>query len=568
MQSIIETLSGIFGEAFEAQDLPAELGRVIRSDRPDLGQFQCNGALAAAKQHKKNPREVATKIVEHLQGNDMFQSLELAGPGFINIKLTDAYLADVVKAAEQVEKVTKPRKVFIDYGGANAAKPLHVGHLRAAIVGEAIKRLYRLMGDDVIGDVHWGDWGTHIGMIISEIKRRGLDYKKVTADDLAEIYPAASGRCKGNEDDMKEASAITAQLQAGDQELREMWMQLMAISRVTQEKTYGDLGVNFEQWFGESRYQERIPTMIERLKKTGVVEESKGALIIRVKNEDDKQEIPPLILTKTDGGFLYGTTDMATVEERVDDFAADLIMYVVDYRQGLHFEQVFRACRLGGILPDNVDVDFLGYGTVNGSDGKPYKTRAGGTPQLNDLMALAVEKAAERVAEAGIGESDDERAVIANQVGQAAIKFGDLSNDLHSSYVFDIEKFSQFEGKTGPYLQYAAVRIQSLLAKAKAEGFSAGEILAPTQDAERDLILQLLGFQDALQVAYDRRAPHMVADFAYQLASSFSRFYNACHIMTEGDKARQSSWLALSDKVLQQLKIALEILMIDIPARM
>lgn len=584
MITILDQLTTIFEKAFTAAGHDASFGRVQVSDRPDLAPFQCNGALGAAKAAKKNPRAVAEEILVKVKDNPAFEKLEIAGPGFINVVPKDSFYIDALNQKSLVPQVKTPRTVFIDYGGANAAKPLHVGHLRTTVVGNMLKNLYRAMGDQVTGDVHWGDWGLPMGMVISEVMRRYPDlpyFQKnfnpsapvdlpFDATALNEFYPVATARCKDNEADRSEASLITAELQKKHPGYFALWQALMKISRDDQEATYKSLGVTFEQWFGESRYQDRMDTLIKNLEKSGIVEESRGAKIIRVAKDDDKMEVPPLILTKTDGGYLYSTSDLATIEERVKDFKADCILYIVDIRQALHFEQVFRAARMGKILTDDVEVDFLGFGTINGVDGKPFKTREGKNPQLTDLVGMAKSKALSRMQETGMGKelSVAELDTIAEKIGQAALKFGELSNDVQGNYIFDLDKFTQFEGKTGPYLQYTAVRIKSLLAKAAADEAKPGALKNFSTIEEKNLALQLCLLPESLLAAYDKRAPHIVCEYAFVLAQSFSRFYAACHILSETDKAQQESWLKLSELTLTYLKVCLDILGIDIPERM
>lgn len=589
MSSLIDILSEVAGAAFEAQGLPAELGRVQVSDRPDLAQFQCNGALAAAKQAKKNPREIATVIVSELEKDERFSEITIAGPGFVNLKLTDAYIAGFATeiAADDRFGLTlpdDPRTVVLDYGGPNVAKPMHVGHLRAAIIGDAMRRIANFAGDNTIGDVHLGDWGTQMGQLISEIEIRSpeLPYfdesftglypeeSPVSLEDLEEIYPAASAACKADEDRADVARLATAELQKGRPGYRALWQHFVDVSIAAIKREYEALGVHFDLWNGEASVNDLITPMIEDLKAKGLAFEDDGALIINVEKNDDKSEIPPLLLLKRDGSVMYGTTDVATIIDRVEQFDPDSILYVVDQRQHLHFEQVFRVVAKGNLGGKSV-CEHLGFGTVNGKDGKPFKTREGGVMKLADLIQMAEDQAFARLDEAGLAKDcpEEERRDIAHKVGIAAIKFADLSNYRTTNYVFDLERFTTFEGKTGPYLQYQAVRIKSLLRKARDAGHDwAGAKISVEADAERDLALKLAGFSDAVLGAYEKRAPNYLCDFVYTLSQAFSRFYTNHHILSEEDEALRASRLALCELTLGELEAALDLLGIEVPERM
>jgi arginyl-tRNA synthetase len=588
MKTIKETLTGIFEEAFAAMELPAKFGEVTASQRPDLGQFQCNGALGAAKIVKSNPMKLARDILDKVKGQPAFRALSVAPPGFINIFLSDQFIASYTQELYSDEKrigsplAADPGTAVIDFGGPNIAKPMHVGHLRSAIIGDCLQRIFRFSGKKVIGDIHMGDWGTQMGMLIDELRQRkpGLPYfdekfngpypaePPLTITDLEEIYPAANLRCRSDEKAMAGALKATVDLQSGRSGYRALWKHFVDISVKALKEDFGSLGVSFDLWYGESDYHDRIPAMLEYLKKEGHAELSDGALVIKLPAEKNKKEIPPLILVKSDGGYLYGTTDLATIYERVKDFKAGEILYVVDKRQSLHFEQVFKAARLTGISGDAV-LEHVAFGTVNGPDGKPFKTRAGGVMKLKDLMQMVIEQVEKRMVESGVARDypEAERAVIAKKVGLAAIKFADLMNLRTSDYIFDIERFTSFEGKTGPYHLYAAVRIKSILRKAAEKGLNPGPILPPGEH-ERELMLNLSRFSETLNAVRANLTPHLLCDLAHDIAQSFSRFYENCHILGEKDAARQASWLALSGLTLREFELILNLLGIDLPERM
>ncbi len=589
MKSLLEQLEGLVTEAFEACGFDRKYAIVEQSNRPDLGQFQCNGALPAAKQYTQNPRQIGQQVIEQLTDSDIFQDVSLAGPGFINITVTDTFLADHfnrIAADERLgnEPVSQPAMVLVDYGGANIAKPLHVGHLRAAIIGESLKRLTRVLGHTVLGDVHLGDWGLQMGMVIAEIERRQPDlpyfdpgytgsYPKeppITIADLEEIYPAMSVRAKQDPALMERIRQVTFELQQGRAGYRALWQHIFDVSVADLKQDYARLNIEFDLWLGESDTQKRIPLMIERLKAQGVAYESQGALIVDVTEPDDKKEMPPLILVKSDGAVLYGTTDLATIEQRVEDYDPDLIFYVVDKRQSDHFCQVFRGAHNTGIAKPSLQLEHIGFGTMNGSDGKPFKTRSGGVMKLKDLLQMVTEKAEERMQEAELAKEYEiaERQEIARIVGIAALKFADLMNHYATDYIFDLERFSSFDGRTGPYLLYTAVRIKSILRKAEEQHISSGSILAPSSDAEREVFLKLAELPTMLSVAFERRAPNYLCEYAYTLASLFTRFYHDHHILSEQNEARRASWLRLAQLSLKTLEFVLNILGIETPERM
>lgn len=588
MTSLAQTLSIIVGDAFAAQGLPAEYGAVKVSDRPDLAQFQCNGAMPAAKKAGKNPREVAQGIIDSLAQNPAFGKLDIAGPGFININITDEFLTGhlaqvAADARHGVPLVVNGEIAMVDYGGANIAKAMHVGHLRAAIIGESVKRVLKYAGYNALGDVHMGDWGTHMGMLIADYIREGkadmvlgTDINDPVAvqnlmDDMAVRYPAAAGAAKADEALMKQAQDTTVKLQNKEAPYFPIWQKIFDVSVAGMKKTYAALDVHFEIWKGEACVHDLIAPMVEDLKKTGFAVESDGAWVFPVARNDDKKEMPPLILYKRDGAVMYGTTDMATLVDRMAVNKPVKVIYVVDQRQALHFEQVFRAAYTGGVVPQAVELTHAGFGTMNGPDGKPFKTREGGVMKLEDLIAMATEKAFVRMAEAHIAEdmSEAERAGVANKVAIAAIKFADLQNQRQADYVFDLDRLTRFEGKTGPYLLYQAVRIKSLLRKAEEQGISIPTAPSFTlQDVDRPLALLLTELPDAVDGTLRQYAPHFLCDYAYKLAQAFSSFYGNCHIISEENKALRDSRLALCAQTYAQLETVLGLLGISIPDRM
>lgn len=587
MTSLTAYLSEIVGRAFAACGLPAELGRTQVSDRPDLGQFQCNGALAAAKIARKPPRAVAEAVVDVLRAEDAFAGIAIAGPGFVNLTLTDGFLGAQIAAMAGDARLGVPARpdpltVILDFGGPNVAKPMHVGHLRATIIGDSLQRLYRFLGDRTISDVHLGDWGLPMGMLITEIRNRRPDLPyfdeayagpypdepPVTLEDLEELYPVAAAACRDDPARLEEARAATAALQAHRPGYWALWRHFIRVSLAALDRDFGTLGVRFDLFKGEADVNDLIPAMIAHLTAKDLARRDEGALVVPVAEADDKQEIPPLILEKSDGGVMYGTTDLATIVDRVQSFDPDLVLYVVDQRQHLHFEQVFRAARKAG-LSGKARLEHIGFGTMNGLDGRPFKTRAGGVMKLQDLIGAATDQAEARLTEAGLASDypAEERADVARMVGIAAVKFADLSNWRMSNYIFDLDRFMRFEGRTGPYLQYAAVRIKSLLRKAADQGAEPGAILPPS-DIERDLMLELARLPDAVAAAEAKRAPSELADFAYGAAQAFSRFYASCHILSEADRGVQASQLALSALTLRTLVQVLDLLGIEVPERM
>jgi arginyl-tRNA synthetase len=580
-------LSDAAGAAFVALGLEASLGAVRRSDRPDLADFQCNGAMAAAKKLGKNPREIATVVVEALKASPLVASSEVAGPGFINVRLSADGLSKRAAEIAQDEragasKVQTPRRVVMDFGGWNVAKEMHIGHLRSTVIGDTLQRLFRFMGDQVTSDVHLGDWGLQMGQLINEVKleQPGLPYfdesfsgpypeqSPVTMDDLSRLYPQASGKSKTDEVRREEDRKATAELQAGRPGYRALWRHFCNVTRVGLERECRSLGVTFDLWKGESDAEPFIPEIVEDLKSRGIAEFDAGAWIVRVARESDKKEMPPIILVNKDGAIGYHGSDLGTIVDRKRSIDPQLSLYIVDQRQALHFEQVFRASDLAGYLPEK-ELEHLGFGTVNGPDGKPFKTREGGILKLHEFIAQADEVATARMKEAELGAdvSAAEQADIAHKVAVAAIKFSDLSNVRTTNYIFDLDRFISFEGKTGPYLLYAAVRIKSLARRAETEGVKPGPITVEL-DAERALVLALDAFNDALRGAYDKRMPHILCEHAYALGQAFSGFYSAAPILVESDPAKKASRLALALATLKQLEIVLGLIGIATPDRM
>ncbi len=582
--------------AFAAEGVDASLARVTVSDRPDLADFQSNGALAAAKALKANPRELASKVAARLEGDPRLAGVEVAGPGFINLKVSATALAVRAQAVADdaaysgASPVAEPRRVVIDFAGPNVAKPMHVGHLRSSIIGESLKRLFRFRGDTVWGDAHFGDWGFQMGLLIvaahdefaeirdttafllaggEQAEGRARYQGVITLDVLERLYPAAASKAKEDTEFRDRARKATAQLQSEKNHAYFiLWSVFKSVSQVALEREFGALGVTFDLWNGESDADPLIPAMVEEIKSKGLAEFDQGAWIIRVVEEGDKRELPPLLLVSSEGSAMYGTTDLATILQRRREQDFDLVLYCVDARQADHFEQVFRAAyRCGYATPGQLE--HAANGTMNGADGKPFKTRAGGVLKLHDLITQARDKARERLREAELGADlpEAEFEDIAAKVAVAALKFADLSNNRTTSYVFDLDRFMSFEGKTGPYLLYQAVRIKSLLRKAEAQGVRTGPIVV-LEPAERELALTLDAFDAAVSDAYDRRAPHAVAEHAYRLAQSFSKFYAACPVLAADDPATVGSRLALSGAALDQLETALRLLGIDTPERM
>lgn len=600
MTDLRRALSKAVGAAFASAELPAELGRVTATDRPDLADFQCNGALAAAKSVRRDPREIGAAVVAQLRENPLFASVELAGLGFINIRVAnDALSARAAEIAGDerlgAEMTEAPRRVLLDYGGPNVAKPMHVGHLRSSIIGESLKRIFRFRGDEAVGDAHFGDWGFQMGLLIvaagdenprwlavAEDLWRTPDGPKpheeerfvaallegLDLDALDRLYPLAASKARMDEAFRDRARKATAELQAGKPGYVRLWRHFVTVSRTALQREFDALGIEFDLWKGESDVDPLIAEMIRDLQAKGLLAHDQGAQIVRVAREGDKRELPPLLVVSSEGSAMYGTTDLATVLDRRRTFDPQLILYVVDQRQSDHFEQVFRAAYMVGYAPEDT-LEHLGFGTMNGPDGKPFKTREGGVLKLHDLIQSAREKARQRLHEAGLGAelSEAEFEDTAHKVAMAAIKFADLQNFRGASYVFDLDRFTSFEGKTGPYLLYQAVRIKSLLRKAAAENALPG-VVAISEPAERELTLVLDSFDQAAADAYAKRAPNFIAEHAYRLAQCFSKFYAACPVMGADTVEQRASRLTLAQTALGQLELALGLLGLDAPERM
>ena len=600
MTDLRRALGEAVADAFATAGLPAEFGRVTASDRPDLADFQCNGAMAAAKTARRPPREIAVLVTESLKDNPYLASVEIAGLGFINLRVSNAALANRVNeitsdARAGADLVESPRRVIVDYGGPNVAKPMHVGHLRASIIGESIKRIFRFRGDEVLGDAHFGDWGFQMGLLIvaacDENQRwRAVAEETWKADDqlakagegqvvpvllkdldleaLDRLYPAAAAKAKTDDDYRDRARKATAELQGGRPGYLALWRHFVAVSRTALQREFEALGIEFDLWKGESDVDPLIPGMVEELRSRGLLVHDQGAEVMFVSRDTDKRELPPLIVISSEGSAMYGTTDLATVLDRRKSFDPHLMLYCVDQRQADHFEQVFRAACRAGYANDG-ELEHIGFGTMNGTDGRPFKTREGGVLKLHDLITMARDKARERLHEAGLGAelSPEEFEATAHKVGVAALKFADLQNFRGTSYVFDLDRFTSFEGKTGPYLLYQAVRIKSLLRRAADEGAEAGHVLI-AQPAERDLALALDAFEQALSEAYDKRAPNFLAEHAFRLAQSFSKFYATCPVLGAEDDGVRASRLQLAGATLAQLEAVLSLLGLQTPERM
>lgn len=588
MKKTIEWIKEKITESFEKAGYDKKYGMVSVSNRPDLCQYQCNGAMAAAKAYKKAPIQIAQEVIEPLLEDAMFSKIEAVNPGFINISVSGAFLAEQAKEMDQDEKlgVSMPEKktIVIDYGGPNVAKPLHVGHLRSAVIGESVKRICRFMGNKVIGDVHLGDWGLQIGLIITELKKRQpeLPYfdesfqgeypeeAPFTISDLEEIYPYASGYSKEHKDYLQEAQQATARLQEGDAGYRALWQHILNVSIADLKKNYDKLSVEFDIWKKESDVQPYIPDMVEKMKKDGFAYESEGALVVDVTEEGDKKELPPCIIVKSNGATLYATTDLATIVERMKLFQPDQIIYLADKRQSLHFTQVFRVAKKTGIVEPGMQLDFIGFGTMNGKDGKPFKTRDGGVLRLQSLREMISDEVYKKIME-NRDYSEEEARNIAGQVGLAALKYGDLSNQASKDYIFDVERFASFEGNTGPYILYTIVRIKSLIQKYVSQGGKMPEEVqyeAPVSESETQLYLTLGKFADAVESAYKELAPHKICQYIYELSEAFNHFYHETKILAEEDEKRRNSYLCLIRLVQKVLEQCIDLLGFEAPDKM
>ena len=582
MEKILDIITAKMQRAFADAGYDPSFGRVTVSNRPDLCEYQCNGALAAAKQYKCAPIQIARAVAEKLNAKD-YDLVEAVMPGFINLKLSGSFLQSYLEEMRTardfgVKKTGEGKTIVVDYGGANVAKPLHIGHLRPAIIGESLKRLYKFMGYNAIGDVHLGDWGLQMGLIIAELSERQPelpyfddsftgDYPAeapFTVSDLEEIYPAASAK-KADPEFSRKAHQATYELQQGRRGYRALWQHIMNVSVADLKKNYDNLDVHFEKWLGESDADPYIPAMVEDMKNRGIAVQSEGAWVIPVAEPGDKKEMPPCILVKSDGSAIYATTDLATLVQRMRDWQPDKVLYVTDKRQNLHFEQVFRAARKAGIVPENVELEHVGFGTMNGSDGKPFKTRDGGVLRLEQLIADMTDFVRAKVVENKIVE-DDEVETTTAKIAMAALKYGDLSNQPTKDYNFDMERFAAFEGNTGPYILYTIVRVKSILAK-----YGPWEhlpIQEPANPFAKDLMIAITKLAPTLENALNSSAPNLICAYIYELAGAVNKFYHETRILGEEDKALQAGYIALIGLAKRVLEQCIDLLAFSAPEKM
>lgn len=589
MRKILDLITDEMVKAFEAAGLDAKYAKVTVSNRPDLCEYQCNGAMAAAKEYKKAPIMIAEEVVAQLKDNAMFESLEAVKPGFLNLKLNNEFVASYISKMQEdterlgCDKVENPKTIMIDYGGPNVAKPLHVGHLRSAIIGESIKRIGKFMGHNMIGDVHLGDWGLQMGLIITELKLRKPELcyfdenyegeypvePPFTISELEEIYPTASGKSKEDAAYKEAAMQATYELQHGRRGYQALLSHILNVSVTDLKKNYANLNVSFELWKGESDAQPYIPDMVQKMKDDGYAYISDGALVVDVKEETDTKEIPPCMILKSDGASLYNTTDLATIVWRMKDYHPDKIIYVVDKRQELYFTQVFRCARKTHLVDDDTELQFLGFGTMNGKDGKPFKTREGGIMRLETLLSSINDEMYRKITENRTVEEAEAKAT-AKVVALSAVKYGDLSNQASKDYIFDIDRFTSFEGNTGPYILYTIVRIKSILNKYKEAGKEAGTaaILPAHSESEKALMLELTRFNAMMENAYEETAPHKVCSYIYDLANALNHFYHETKIMAEEDEAVQASYVRLLTLTRRTLEVCIDVLGFSAPDRM
>ena len=594
MKTLIDLITEQVTNAFTGQGYDAKYGKVTLSNRPDLCEYQCNGAMAAAKEYKCAPFMISDKIAQALAENELFESVESVKPGFINMKVSPAYLAKYVsdmKADEGrfgCDKAAHPKTIIVDYGGANVAKPLHVGHLRSAVIGESIKRIGKFMGHHMIGDVHLGDWGLQMGLIIVELKERKPDlvyydesytgeYPKeapFTISELEDIYPTASKKSKEDEAFREAAMEATSQLQAGRRGYRALLAHILDVSVTDLKKNYDNLNVSFELWKGESDAQPYIPDMVQMMKDKGFAYMSEGALVVDVKEDTDTKEIPPCIILKSDGASLYSTTDLATIVMRMQDYNPDAIIYLTDQRQSMHFVQVFRCARKTGLVGPDVELTHIGFGTMNGKDGKPFKTRDGGVMRLEYLLDEINEEMLKKITEnqkekENLDISEEEAKQTAKTVALAAVKYGDLSNQASKDYCFDIERFTSFEGNTGPYILYTIVRIKSILKKYTVKNsLPDAPILGAHSASEKNLMLVLSRFNAMMENAYEEKAPHKICAYIYELANAFNGFYHETKILSEEDLKVQASYIGLLVLTKNILETCIDVLGFSAPDRM
>lgn len=595
MKKILDLITDEVTKAFTECGYDAKYAKVTLSNRPDLCEYQCNGAMAAAKEYKKAPFMIADEVVEKLAANPMFAMAESVKPGFLNLKIDEAYLADYVAKMQEddgrfgCDKTEAPKTIMIDYGGPNVAKPLHVGHLRSAIIGESVKRIGKFMGHNVIGDVHLGDWGLQMGLIITELKQRRPELvyfddtytgeypeeAPFTISELEEIYPTASKKSKEDEAYKEAAMQATFELQHGKRGYQALLKHILNVSVTDLKKNYANLNVSFELWKGESDAQPYIPDMVQKMKDDGFAYISDGALVVDVKEETDTKEIPPCMILKSDGASLYNTTDLATMVWRMKDYNPDELIYVVDKRQELYFTQVFRCARKTGIVKPETELKFLGFGTMNGKDGRPFKTRDGGVMRLEHLISGINEEMLAKIQEnqktkENLGISTEEAENTAKMVALAAIKYGDLSNQASKDYIFDIDRFTSFEGNTGPYILYTIVRIKSILNKYHGLGKdeSGAVIGAAHSKSEKDLMLELSKFNAVMESAFEETAPHKICSYIYDLANAFNSFYHGTKIMSEENETVQKSYIRLLELTKSVLETCIDVLGFSAPERM
>lgn len=595
MKKILDLITAEITQAFVDCGYDAKYGKVTLSNRPDLCEYQCNGAMAAAKEYKKAPFMIADEVAAKLVETSMFSMAESVKPGFLNLKLDETFLASYVADMQAdegrfgCEKAENPKTIMIDYGGPNVAKPLHVGHLRSAIIGESIKRIGKFVGHKVIGDVHLGDWGLQMGLIITELKLRQPElvyfdenfegeYPKeapFTISELEEIYPTASKKSKEDEAYKEAAMQATYELQNGRKGYQALLSHILNVSVTDLKKNYENLNVSFELWKGESDAQPYIPAMVQKMKDDGFAYVSDGALVVDVKEDTDTKEIPPCMILKSDGASLYNTTDLATIVWREEDYDPDEIIYVVDKRQELHFVQVFRCARKTGLVKPETELKFLGFGTMNGKDGKPFKTRDGGVMRLEYLVSEIDNEMLKKITEnqkskENLGISEEEAKETAKTVALAAIKYGDLSNQASKDYIFDIDRFTSFEGNTGPYILYTIVRIKSILHKYHDLGKSAeGAVITSVHsESEKNLMLEISKFNAVIDGAFADTAPHKICSYIYDLANAFNSFYHETKIMSEEDETVQKSYIRLLELTKSVLETSINLLGFSAPERM
>lgn len=588
MKKLLELITEEFEKAFEKNEYDKKLGKVVVSNRPDLCQYQCNGAMAGAKLYHKAPIMIANQVVESLQENEMFESVEAVMPGFINIKLNSEFVAKYLNDMKEADKYgcenKAPETIVIDYGGANVAKPLHVGHLRSAVIGESVKRIERFMGNKVISDVHLGDWGLQMGLIITELECRKPDLvyfdesytgeypeeAPFTISELEEIYPCASAKSKVDEEFKEKAHQATLKLQSGYAPYTAIWKHIMKVSVEDLKKNYGNLNVDFDLWKGESDAQPYIPGLIQDLIDKKLAYESQGALVVDISKEDDTKELPPCIVRKSDGAALYATSDLATIIQREQDYKPNHYIYVADKRQELHFTQVFRVSKKANIVDENTKMEFLGFGTMNGKDGKPFKTRDGGVMRLENLIAQINKAVYDKIME-NRTVSEEEANNTAKIVGLAALKYGDLSNQASKDYIFDIDRFASFEGNTGPYILYTIVRIKSILEKYKAESGNADvnlPVINTDNGSQMQLMLEVAKFNEIIENAAEELAPHKICSYVYDLSNAFNRFYHETKILAEEDQTKKAGYIALINLTINVLEQCIDLLGFSTPDRM